>query len=132
MFRGAGTYAWIIPRFSVASVVHLAQLHFLTFLVLHCYIRYDIYVITMMDSFFSHLFCRDSCFIILYLFTYIGVKRDFHIRLCFCRIVVIQRVPLVDQELEFNSWFLVRFVCVIQSFCIVFCRPYFLFLFFVF
>jgi hypothetical protein len=35
----------------------------------------------------------------LNLFTYIGVQHDFHIRWYSCRVTLIQRVPLVRQEL---------------------------------
>ena len=35
----------------------------------------------------------------LVFFTYIGVQHDFYTRWCSCRVTLIQRVPLVRQEL---------------------------------
>jgi hypothetical protein len=49
----------------------------------------------------------------LYLFTYTGVKRDFHIRLCLCRLTVTCSVLLKEQEMLTQS----------LVFCAVFIRP---------
>jgi hypothetical protein len=79
----------------------------------------------------SHLLCRFMLYLCyLYLFTLTGVQRDFYFRWCSCRLTVTQRVLIVGQEL-FNLPEHMSKPCSILSFCVVFCRFFFLLSFFV-
>ena len=64
------------------------------------FIFYDFQVKRCSVRLYSHLSCRGLMFYLsyLYLFTYTGVQRDFHITWCSCRSTITQRAPLVKQE----------------------------------
>jgi len=108
--RVCGSYPSAAPEFyrfntslSGVRVAHADTcLHVFMFLVPCCDVRYDFRVKTMLDS----CVLTPICFVgvpyylcQLYLFTYSGGQRDFHIRWCSCRLTVAQQVPHVEQKL---------------------------------
>ena len=77
-------------------VVHIVKLH--VFTVFGSVLRFPR---KTMVRLYSHLFSRRFTFYFcyLYLFSFTGVQRDYHIRLCSCRFTVTRRMSLVEQEL---------------------------------
>ena len=53
------------------------------------------YKLKNLDSLLSFCFIDGSCDS----FTYSGIHHDFHIRWCLCRLIVLRRVSLMEQEL---------------------------------